>query len=241
MAGSEQPTVVPEGPHTEEEVKLNFRNIFTFFSSLDYLRFLELEGAFEDMRSGELYYVGERAALITFILKKVVPSLTLIYLIFLIVLSYFYGWNPLIVSLVLTAFYVFLSFLLVERYTIGGGYLYLVFRDFLLNTLILTFVSWILGDILIFYVLPRLWELFLEWYLNVEGRFSYMVAKIVYTVLNPLFNRAVEFVYPYVQVYLFTSPVKAFSLAGVYLYFVWLSRRRRNRLVYRMERLRKRS
>lgn len=193
------------------------------------------------MRSGELYYVGERAALITFVVKKVIPSLTLIYFIFLVVLSFFYGINPIVVSLVLTSFYVFLGFFLVERYTIGKGYLYSVFRDFLLNTLVLTFVSWILGDLLIFYVLPKLWNLFVSWYLNVEGKFSLMVAKIVYAVLNPIFNRAVEFIYPYVQVYLYTSPVKALSLAGVYLYFLYLSRKRKNRFVYRMERLKKRA
>ncbi len=241
MAGSEQPPVVPEGPHSEEEIKLNFRSLFTFFSSLDYLRFLELEGAFEDMKSGDLYYVGERASVITFVIRKVIPSMTLLYWIFLVSLSFLYGFNPVVVSLVLVSFYTFLGFVLVERYTIGQGYLYAVFKDFLLNTLIFTFVMWLFTDLFIFYVLPKLWQVFLDWYLNVKGGISYMVAKSAYRLFNPILNRVVEFITPYVHIYLFTSPVKALSLASIYVYFIYLSRRRRSRMNYKFERFRKRA
>jgi len=214
MAGNEQSPVIEDKHASEEEVKLNFRSVFTFFSSLDYLRFLELEGAFEDIESKELYYVGERAAVVTFVIKKIIPSLTLIYWIFFFILSFFY-------------------------YTIGRGYLYLVFRDFLINTLIFTFAAWILTDIFVFYLLPRLWEAFLGWYTNVKGEMSYMVAKAVYSVLNPVFNRAAEVIFPYIYVYLYTSPVKVFSLAGVYFFFLFLSRQRRSRLQYKFNRFRK--
>ena len=239
MAGNEQPPVVTDSPGSEEEVKLNFRSLFTFFSSLDYLRFLELEGAFEDVRSSDLYYVGEKAAVITFVIKKVVPSMTFLYWLFLIVLSFFYGFNPVVVSLLLTAFYVFMGFLLVERYTIGQGYLYAVFKDFLLHTLVFTFVTWVLGELLIFYLLPKLWTFFLAWYLNIEGGFSYTVAKMFYDILNPVLNRLIEFITPYVYIYLLTSPVKVFSLLSIYLYFLYLSRKRKSRLEYKMERFKK--
>jgi len=239
MAGNEQSPVIEDKHASEEEVKLNFRSVFTFFSSLDYLRFLELEGAFEDIESKELYYVGERAAVVTFVIKKIIPSLTLIYWIFFFILSFFYRFNPVVVALVLISVYTFLGFLLVERYTIGRGYLYLVFRDFLINTLIFTFAAWILTDIFVFYLLPRLWEAFLGWYTNVKGEMSYMVAKAVYSVLNPVFNRAAEVIFPYIYVYLYTSPVKVFSLAGVYFFFLFLSRQRRSRLQYKFNRFRK--
>ncbi len=238
MAGNEQPPVI-DSFQSEEEVKLNFKSLFTFFSSLDYLRFLELEGAFENVKSRDLYYVGERASVIAFVIKKAVPSMTFLYWLFLIVLSLFYGFNPVVVSLVLIGFYVFLGFLLVQRYTLGQGYLYVVFKDFLLHTLVFTFVMWILGDLLIFYLLPGLWRAFLDWYLNVEGRFSYMIAEIAYRFLNPVLNRLIEVLSPYVYLYLMTSPVKAMSLAGVYIYFHYLSKKRKSRFIYKLERFKK--
>ena len=240
MSGNSGQPIISESP-SAEEVKLNFKNLFTFFSSLDYLRFLELEGAFEGIRSRELYYLGERAVLITFVIKKVVPSLSLLYWIFLVVLSFVYGFNPILVSLILTGIYVFLGFLLVDRYTVGQGYLYLVFKDFLVHTLVFTFVTWVLGEVLLFWLLPKLWQMFLNWYLNVEGGVSYMFAEILYKYLNPILNRVMEVALPYVYVYMITSPVKVLSLSSVYLYFLYLSKRRKSRLSYKFERFKKRA
>ncbi len=143
----ENQVIVDEGK--QEEVKLNFSNLFAFFSSLDYLRFLELEGAFEGIKSKELYYSYERIALAGFVLKHVVSAMAGVYFLILFAGHFLFNISPMTLAIFIAFSYTLLGFFLVERYTLGNGYLYVIFRDFLLNTLVFTFFVWILSDTLL--------------------------------------------------------------------------------------------
>lgn len=237
----ENQIIVEEGK--QEEVKLNFSNLFNFLSSLDYLRFLELEGAFDDIKSKELYYSYERIALAGFVLKHVVSGMTLSYLLLVIFGYILFGISPIILSLFIAFLYTFLGFILVERYTIGRGYLSIVFRDFLLNTLVFTFFVWILSDTLIFYIFPKLWNSFESWFFS-EGYGK--INSLIYGVLSDLMNTLkpyagnfIKFTKPYFELYTLIAPVKAFSLLAVYAYFVYLSRQRKDTLRWKIKRFKK--
>ncbi|WP_461829988.1 hypothetical protein [Aquifex sp.] len=113
----ENQVIVEEGK--QEEVKLNFSNIFAFFSSLDYLRFLELEGAFEGIKSRELYYSYERIVLAGFVLKHVVSAMTGVYFLVLFAGHFLFNVSPLTLAILIAFSYTLLGFFLVERYTLG--------------------------------------------------------------------------------------------------------------------------
>ncbi len=237
----ENQVIVEEGK--QEEVKLNFSNIFAFLSSLDYLRFLELEGAFEGIRSRELYYSYERIALAGFVLKHVVSAMTGVYFLVLFAGHFLFNVSPLTLAVFVAFSYTLLGFFLVERYTLGNGYLYVIFRDFLLNTLVFTFFVWILSDTLLFYVLPKAWEGFINWFFTKgEGNlneFFYQVIYDVISLLSPAVLKLIELAKPYVELYTLIAPVKAFSLLAIWVYFVYLSKARRDTLKWKLKRFKR--
>ena len=237
----ENQVIVDEGK--QEEVKLNFSNLFAFFSSLDYLRFLELEGAFEGIKSKELYYSYERIALAGFVLKHVVSAMTGVYFLVLFAGHFLFNVSPLTLAILVAFSYTLLGFFLVERYTLGNGYLYVIFRDFLLNTLVFTFFVWILSDTLLFYVLPKAWESFTNWFFTKgEGNINKLFYEVLYdiiTLLSPAISKFVEFAKPYFELYTLIAPVKAFSLLAIYAYFLYLSRARKDTLKWKMKRFKK--
>ncbi len=237
----ENQVIVEEGK--QEEVKLNFSNVFAFLSSLDYLRFLELEGAFEGIKSRELYYSYERIALAGFVLKHVVSAMTGVYFLVLFAGHFLFNVSPLTLAILIAFSYTLLGFFLVERYTLGNGYLYVIFRDFLLNALVFTFFVWILSDTLLFYVLPKAWEGFINWFFTKgEGNlneFFYQVLYDVISLLSPVVLKLIEIAKPYVELYTLIAPVKAFSLLAIWAYFIYLSKTRRDTLKWKLKRFKR--
>ena len=206
----------------EEEVKIDFSNIVSFLSSLDYIRFLELSGAFEGIEGKELYFTNEKFSLFYFILKKVISLITLMYLFGFFVGSFIYSQNPVFVSFLLTTFYTFLGFLLVHRYTIPQGYLYVIFKDFLIWTLFFSFLFFVLSDLLLFYFIPKLLSTFAHYCLNIQ---TYVLFEFCFK-LYPYFYKAYEFIYPYLYAYVYTSLVKFLLMSLIYAYFLFLSKKR---------------
>jgi len=225
---SERIMVVPDDGEGRE-IKLNFKSLWSFFSSLDYLRFLELEGAFRTIDSKNLYYVEEKMEIMTFVLRHVVLWVNVAYWI-IVVAGYFLFMDKfLLFHLGFALVYLFGGIWVVHRYTIGRGYLYQLTRDFLMWTTVFVFLSWIISEFIALWLVPRLWKLFELWLFDPASQVG-----AINSILYPAALNAYWMIKPHIHDvfgmknfllwYFVLAPVKVFSLSFPYIYFLLYSR-----------------
>ena len=228
---SERISIIPD--NDSREVKLSFRSLWSFLSSLDYLRFLELEGAFKNMNSGNLYYVEEKTELMNFVLRHVVLWINIAYIL-IIVSGYFFFRDKFLLMHFLFSFLYFLGGVwFVHRYTVGRGYLYMIVRDFLVFLSVFVFISWIVTEFITFWLIPKLWKAFEAWLFDPysqQGAINeilYPTALYIYRMISPhvydLFGTKQFLVW-----YFLLAPVKVFSLSFPFIYFIIFLKVRRN-------------
>ena len=225
-------SIVPDSG--EQEVKLNFSSLLAFLSSLDYLRFLELSGAFRSMNSTDLYYTQERVGeLPNFIMKHVLLWVNLAYIMVLFAGYWIMRDKFVLFAVVLSLFYFFGGIWFVNRYCIGRGYLYQVARDFLMWVTVFTMTSWFIWDTIIFWLVPRLYRLFVAWLFDPSSQVGtinkllYPTALYIYKMIAPhvenLFGMK-----GIIVMFWFTAPIKVFALMFPLIYFVVVSKLRKS-------------
>ena len=225
---SERITLIPDSGG-DKEVKLNLSNLWAFLSSLDYLRFLELEGAFRNLDSANLYYVQERTELMNFVLRHVVVWINLAYLIVIVSGYLFFKEKFLILHLLFSLLYFFSGILFVHRYAIGRGYLYMVVRDFLLWLTVFIVLSWIITEFFVFWIIPKLWKAFEIWLFDPRSQqgdinqILYPTALSLYSLIKPHLSDLFG-VKKFLLWYFALTPIKVFSLVFPYFYFLLYSR-----------------
>ena len=228
---SERITLIPDSG--DKEVKLNLSNLLAFMSSLDYLRFLELEGAFRHLRSENLYYVQERAELMNFILRHVVLWINLAYLIIIVSGYFLFKEKFLFLHLLFSDCYLVGGILFVHRYAIGKGYLFMVVRDFLLWLTVFIFFSWIITEFFVFWIIPKLWKAFELWIFDPRSHQG-LINQLLYPTALNLYKAIKPHTYDLFGVknfllwYFALAPVKVFAFTFPYLYFLIYSRFRKD-------------
>ncbi len=225
---SERISIIPDSEEGRE-VKLNFNNLWSFLSSLDYLRFLEFEGAFRNLGSGNLYYVEEKTELLNFVLRHVVFWINLAYLIIIISGYFFFKEKFLLLHFIFSLLYFIGGIWFVHRYAVGRGYLYMVVRDFLMFLTVFVFLSWIITEFISFWIVPRLWKMFEIWLFDPYSRqgiineILYPAAVFTYNLIKPhlydLFGTKKFLIW-----YFALAPVKVFSLTFPFIYFLFYSK-----------------
>jgi len=225
---SDRISIIPDSSNGQE-VKLNFRSLWSFLSSLDYLRFLELEGAFRNLSSANLYYVEEKTELMGFVLRHVVLWINIAYIIIIISGYFFFREKFLIMHLVFSLLYFAGGVWFVHRYTVGRGYLYMIVRDFLMWLTAFVFLSWIIMEFISFWLVPKLWKLFEAWLFDPYSRqgvineFLYPAAFWFYNLIKPhlydLFGTK-----KFLLWYFALAPVKVFALTFPFIYFLLYSK-----------------
>ncbi len=229
---SERISIVPDDSGGKE-VKLNFRSLWSFFSSLDYLRFLELEGAFRTLRSENLYYVEEKTELMNFVLRHVVLWINLGYLLIIISGYFFFREKFLVMHLAFSLLYFAGGIWFVHRYAIGRGYLYMVVRDFLLWLTAFVFLGWVITEFATFWLIPKLWQMFEAWLFDPYSREG-SINEILYPTALNIYNMIKPHLYDlfgtkkFLVWYFALAPVKVFALTFPYPYFLIYSRFRKS-------------
>jgi len=229
---SERINIVPDGG-SGQEVKLNFRSLWSFLSSLDYLRFLEKEGAFANMNSADLYYQEEKTELIWFVFRHVVLWVNVAYFVIIVTGYFFFKDKFILMHLGFSLAYFLGGIWFVHRYTLGRGYLYQLVRDFLFWTTSAVFVSWVVTEFFSFWLIPRLWHLFVAWLFDPASQQG-SISKLLYPVLLEIYKMIEPHVYNlfgtkrFLVWYFALAPVKVFSIAFPYLYFLIYSRTRKS-------------
>ena len=224
---SERISIVPDSGGGE--VKLNFRSLWSFLSSLDYLRFLEYEGAFKTVSSSNLYYVEERTELMHFVFRHVVLWINLAY--FLIIVSgyFFFKEKFFLMHLGFSLLYFVGGVWFVHRYTVGKGYLYMIVRDFLLWLTVFVLLGWIVVEFVSFWLIPKLWRVFEAWLFDpysAEG----VINRLLYPALLYFYNMVKPHVYDlfgakkFLVWYFALAPVKVFIFAFPLVYFLLYTR-----------------
>ncbi len=225
---SDRISIIPDSD-SGKEVKLNFGSFWSFLSSLDYLRFLELEGAFRDIDSRNLYYVEERTELMGFVIRHVVFWINLEYLIIIITGYFFFKDKFLIMHLLFSLSYLILSMWFIHRYTVGRGYLYLIVKDFLTFLTVFVFLSQIVTEFLTFWVVPKLWKAFEMWLLDPSSRYG-VINELIYPTALYVYNLISPHVYDlfgmkrFLLWYFALAPVKVFALTFPFVYFLIYSK-----------------
>ena len=224
----ERISIIPDS-EGGKEVKLSFRSLWSFLSSLDYLRFLELEGAFRTLGSGNLYYVEEKTELMNFVLRHVVLWINLAYLMVIVSGYFFFREKFLILHLVFSLLYFLGGIWFVHRYTVGRGYLYMVVRDFLVFLTAFVFLSWIVTEFFCFWLVPKLWKAFEVWLFDPYARqgfvneLLYPAASYIYGMIKPhlydLFGTKKFLIW-----YFALTPIKVFALTFPLVYFMLYSK-----------------
>lgn len=228
----ERVSIIPDSD--DREVKLNFSSLLAFLSSLDYLRFLELSGAFRSMNSTDLYYTQERIGeLPNFIFKHVLLWINFAYLGVLLAGYWIVRDKFILFAVVLSAFYLFGGIWFVNRYCVGRGYLYNVAKDFLTWLTIFAFVSWFFWDTMIFWLVPKLYKLFVAWLFDPSSqtgtinKFIYPAAFEIYRIISPHVENLFGMKHIVLMLW-FTAPIKIFSLIFPLTYFFIISRLRKS-------------
>jgi len=228
---SERISVVPDTGGSE--VKLSFKSLWSFLSSLDYLRFLELEGAFRHINSSNLYYQEEKTELMMFVVRHVVLWINVAY--FVIILSGYFIFRDkfLILHLSFSVLYFLAGMWIVHRYTVGRGYLYMLVRDFLFWTTAFVLLTWIVSEFLSFWLVPKLWKMFEAWLFDPSSQQG-TINKLLYPVCYEVYSLIKPHIYDlfgtkkFIMWYFALAPVKVFSIGFPYAYFLIYSKTRKS-------------
>lgn len=229
--------VIPDSP-SQADVKLKFTNLFAFLSSLDYLAFLEKEGAFRHMGNTEyLYYTEEKTQLWLFTMKEYLKWVSLTYLITGLSLSFILKLN-FIVSTLLSAFvYGLFSLWVVYKYLWGRGYLYAVLRDFLWASFWLSLIMWLGLELFFFITVPYAWSAFERWLFTPDKstltQLVYTPALFFYLTIKQNILSA-EIFKNLLKSFFITLPIKVFAFLIPIAYFYYLRDKRQTTRDYWM-------
>lgn len=224
---SDRVSIIPDSG--SKEVKLNFGSLWSFLSSLDYLRFLEREGAFKNLESESLYYVEEKTELMSFVLRHVVLWINIAYLIVIVSGYFLFKESFMYVHLIFSLIYFLGGVWFVHRYALGRGYLYLVVKDFLFFLTIFVFLSWLISEFLTFWLIPKLWKIFELWLFDPSSQVG-AINEILYPVALEFYNAVKPHLYDlfgtkkFLLWYFALAPIKVFAMTFPYFYFLIYSR-----------------
>lgn len=221
--------VIPDNKDAKD-VKLNFKNLFAFLSSLDYLAFLEKEGAFRHMGSTEyLYYTEEKTQLWIFTMKEYLKWVSFTYLITGLTFSIVLKLNFIASTLISAFIYGVFSIWMVNRYLWGRGYLYNVLRDFLLASFLLSLVMWLGLELFLFITVPYAWNAFEKWLFTPDKstltQLIYTPALFFYLTIKQYISTA-EIFKSLLKSFFLTLPVKVFTFLVPLVYFYYLRNKR---------------
>ena len=137
--------------------KLDLKNLVGFLSSLDWLRFLLLEGAVEQNKSSrEMFLTSEKTSITNFAVKQAflfqlsitAATLSLVFIL---------GFNILIARAVVLGLFLLFCFSIVNRYVLETeSLLYVVFKRFYLSFLFMLTFTFIVEEFLIEFILISL-------------------------------------------------------------------------------------
>lgn len=232
----ERISVIPDS--RPQDTKLSFNNLFAFLSSLDYLAFLEREGAFRDLDQTYLYYMQEKTYMWIFILREYLKWVSFSYLLISISLSIILKINFVLSTIASAFFYGFFSLWIVHRYLWGNGYLYRVLKDFLWGSFLLSLFLWIGMEVLMFTLLPELWEKFEYWLFSEKDPsfftdILYPPALYLYEYLTDFSSRFGIF-QDLLKTFFITLPIKVFAFLVPIGYLYYLRRHRSSSKSYLM-------
>lgn len=233
--------VVPDQGGKDEK-KINFSNLFAFLSSLDYLAFLEREGAFRYLDQSYLYYTEEKTHLWLFVFKEYLKWVSMTYLITGLSFSLLLGVSFIASTLISAFIYGLVSLWIVHRYLWGKGYLYQVLRDFLWSSFWLSLIVWLGVELLIFYTLPYVWSVFEKWLFTPDkstiSQLLYPSALYFYMTLKQFIKNA-TILKTLINSFFLTLPIKVFAFLIPIFYFYYIRRFRQSTKDHWMSLIRK--
>lgn len=233
--------VIPDST-SSADVKLSFKNLFAFLSSLDYLAFLEKEGAFRHMGSTEyLYYTEEKTQLWVFVFREYLKWVSFTYLITGLTFSLILGLNFIASTLISAFVYGLASIWIVHRYLWGRGYLYTVLRDFLWASFWLSLIMWLGLELFLFYTVPYAWSAFERWLFTPDKS---TLTQLVYTPALFFYLTIKQYLHSEVfnnilKSFFITLPIKVFAFLIPIFYFYYIRRYRQTSRDYWMSLIRR--
>lgn len=233
--------VIPDST-SSADVKLSFKNLFAFLSSLDYLAFLEKEGAFRHMGSTEyLYYTEEKTQLWIFVFREYLKWVSFTYLITGLTFSLILGLNFIASTLISAFVYGLASIWIVHRYLWGRGYLYTVLRDFLWASFWLSLIMWLGLELFLFYTVPYAWFAFERWLFTPDKS---TLTQLVYTPALFFYLTIKQYLHSEVfnnilNSFFITLPIKVFAFLIPIFYFYYIRRYRQTSRDYWMSLIRR--
>lgn len=222
----------------QQDTKLSFKNIFAFLSSLDYLTFLEREGAFKELDQTYLYYTQEKTYMWIFILREYLKWVSFSYLLISFSLSFILKINFILSTIASAFFYGFFSLWIVHRYLWGSGYLYRVLRDFLWGSFLLSLLLWLGMELIMFTLFPHLWQSFENWLFSEKDpsfftEILYPPSLYLYQTLEK-FSSNFDIFQDLLRNFFITLPIKVFAFLVPIVYLYYLRKYRQNSKAYIM-------
>ncbi|WP_457641305.1 hypothetical protein [Persephonella sp.] len=226
-------TIIPDNSGGQESLKLNLKNIFTFLSSLDYIRAIEKSSAFRYIDSSQLFFIGERQSLILFVYTHTSFWVLVAYIFMIISAHLILGIDPIYAILGISIAYLISGLWFVYRYTWGNGYLWQIVKSFMLNLTISAFVISVVIDITVLYLIPSIYDAAVKW-LNSgskEGplnQLGHAGIQAVVEFIQPLMDKYMPEIKKYTVIYMIASPLKVIAFAVPTIVMFYLHRLRKD-------------
>ncbi len=216
-----------------QELKLNLKNLFTFLSSLDYIKAIEKSSAFRYIDSRQLFFIGEQQSLLMFVYTHTSFYIMFAYLFMLFSAYIILGIEPLYAVFLTSLGYLIFGIWFVNRYTWGDGYLWQVVKSFMINLTMSAFIVSIVMDLLFLYLIPFAYKEAINWLMegNKEGplnQIAYQGISALVKLISPLVKEYSPYIEKYLFIYIIASPLKVIAFAIPTALMFYLHRIRKN-------------
>ena len=210
-------TIIPDNSNNQE-LKLNLKNLFTFLSSLDYIKAIEKSSAFRYIDSRQLFFIGEQQSLLMFVYTHTSFYIMFAYLFMLFSVYVIFGIDPLYAVFLTSLGYLIFGIWFVNRYTWGDGYLWQVVKSFMLNLTMSAFVISIVMDLILLYLIPFAYNEAVKWLTegSREGplnQLAYEGISALVKLVSPLVKEYAPYMERYMLIYMISSPLKVIAFA----------------------------
>lgn len=224
--------IIPDSAQNDN-FKLNLKNLFTFLSSLDYLKSLEFSNAMRYMDSKQFYFTGEKQSLIMFVYSHTSFWVFITYLLLLLTAKMVFDVPTMYGVLAIGLVWLLFGFWFVNKYTWGDGYLWSVTRDFMVNIAIASVIISITTDFIILYLIPIGYKMLVEWANSgsKEGPLNILAESVIVwiqTLFKPAIKEINTNIKEFLPAYLSISAVKIFSFTVPAVYMFYLHKKRKN-------------
>ena len=227
-------TIIPDMQgQSNEGIKLNLKNLFTFLSSLDYIKAIETSRALDTIDSRQFFFTAEKQSLLLFVYTHTSFWVFIAYLVIILTADLVFDIHPVLGVLSVSFIWLLFGIWFVNRYTWGNGYLWQIARDFMINLTISTIIISFTMDFIILYVLPFLYKTAVDWlqsgpkdgFLNA---FAESALIWIESIIKPILDKVSMQVSTFLPVFLSISIFKSIAFLIPTLLMFYLHKKRKN-------------